>query len=267
MTTKDAQLNKFPYEDGCYEPPLYTFLIRFIRATTNSVRADEPPEKTKEKVIGWARGEFENCRRPPMTESAINKIVERYLLWDTRIYTAPEEREWATYWLEVRQYIRKLGISLKDFDKAADVFSPCEISTYQKLLIGFYLIAEDRCPSFIINGCYQEIASKALSVVYQAIHPTPPMQFGESIQNLRDHPDDIKMKLLELMFLDNGDTVGQASTIIQTMLYIDENPDLLTPYLLALEGKEITAMVQKIIDSLLVKIFGEDKIHAKSEYF
>jgi len=256
MTTeKPTQLNNIP--NDYIQMPLYSSLANFIAKNMYS--------EGKERIIGYCHEEAINWRRPPLSESAIRNIVERYWLWDTRIYTAPEDREWSNYWQEFRLYIRQLGIPLKDFDKATKMSAHHEMPGYQKLLIGFYLIAEDRCPSFIINACYHQITQETFSVVSEVIYPFLARQYEESIQYLRDHRDDIRVKLLNALFFNEVDTVGQASTLIQTMAYIDEDPELWIPYLTGLKSKEIIHMVQIINDSLLATILGENEIPAESE--
>jgi hypothetical protein len=127
-------------------------------------------------------------------------------------------------------------------------------------------VAEDRAPNFVIHSSYQMIVDKALHVIYEIVHFSSMAQFEERINELVHDPNNMKRKLFDVLFQNESDTVGQASAIIQLMLYICGDADLWIPYFLELEGEEIILMLRRVLDALLTIIFGKDKIPMASKY-
>ena len=261
MTTEESmELNNLPYERSRSRSPLYLFLTNFLRVPRAHGRPHNEPtkEQIRNLVAGVCRADW-----PNVSEGIIEKLANRYWEWDKHTYTTPEEREWRIYWKEFRQFVHKLGIGLKSFDKAGSFY--LDSSELQKFFIGCYLIAEDRAPSFVIHGCYRVVASKVLGILHEAVHLTSVDESDDRIKNLGHDPNDIKLKLFEVLFESERDTVGEASAVIQIMLYMQDDADLWIPYILGIEGEEFILMLRRVLDALLEMILGKDKV--PMEYF
>jgi hypothetical protein len=253
------RLNSLPSEMPYHKPPLYTDFVNYIRMFTDSVDKYETPEKTKQRLLDSAHVDFVKDRTPACTIFTIDKLIDMYWHWNLHTYTIPEEKECVTYWKEFRQFARKNGVPLRNFDKITKRLINADAKDLQKFFVGCYVIAEDRASSLQVNSCYQVIVNKVFCVLHNAVRSISPDQFEETLENLGRDSTDMDRKLFDILFDNDRDTVGKISAIVQIMIYMDNDPAWI-PYMLDVQGQENITMLQHLIDVLLQMILGKDKL-------
>ena len=253
------QLNSLPSEIPYHKPPLYTDFVNYIRMFTDSVDKYETPEKTKQRLLDSAHVDFVKDRTPACTIFAIDKLIDMYWQWNLHNYTIPEEREYNRCYTEFRQFVRKKGIGLRAFDNITKSLINIEVQEFQRFFIGCYVIAENRAPILLIDGCYQVIMNKVLGILHDVVHPISQDQSKETLKDLAQDPTGMNMKLFEVIFDNDRDSVGKISAVVQIMIYMDRDPAWI-PYILPVKGQENISILQRVIDVLLQMILGKDKM-------
>ncbi len=232
---------------------------------------------TKEQMKEYVSKEYSKRRKPKVGQVVIDHLVDRY--W--QLLEPDNYEEWEKYYKEFRAFLRKIGIGLGSFDRAMQKStpSPCDRREFLRFLISYYIIAENKAPTYVINNAYQTILVNTHD------------RFGREIREMSDSLDHIlhcismgfgdlldgknesmipSMSVIKSGFLHHliawGRTSGSKADAVLAAPYApytNGEPEEWLLYLFGLSGEELSSILHQVLAILLDIIMGAHEPSAK----
>ena len=233
---------------------------------------------TEKEVIEKVRQGRSNRGEPKVSQDIIERLAERYWRLNEQL---DDSEEWDKYWQEFRAFLRKIGITLRDFDNAVrkSTYPSTDRSDFLRFLVAYYLIATEKASTYVTDDAYQTIADNAFCLftteLYQmsddlnhVLHCTA-MGFGDLLDG-KNEPLAPNVSVMGSGFLHffmcRGKTVmTKAAAVFATPYawYMNCESEEWVGYLFYFRGTEIFPKLRRILSALLDEVKGTEQLENK----